>query len=160
MLAVDCFFCFELSVALKISHFSNQKCLVAAAAAAAAAEGKRRAAKVRLCLACTLISQLSRHKAPAPIATGVATACQAKYAELGRKGKPNTAVNEWTLMSGIVLSRCACANLDTCTCSLEVVALATGTKCLGHSLLSGKGMLLHDSHAEVLARRCFQQCVL
>ncbi len=99
----------------------------------------------------------------------IARACHAKYAELGRKGKPSPAVNEWTLCSGVVLSRCtdacmqavdACVQaVDACTCPLTVVALATGTKCLGFSLLPSTGNLLHDSHAEVLARRCFQQLV-
>jgi tRNA-specific adenosine deaminase 1 len=39
-----------------------------------------------------------------------------------------------------------------------VVSLATGTKCIGNGLekeKSSTGNLLHDSHAEVLARRGF-----
>lgn len=40
-----------------------------------------------------------------------------------------------------------------------VVALATGTKCLGAEPLAAAdaGTLVHDAHAEVLARRCFQR---
>jgi hypothetical protein len=44
---------------------------------------------------------------------------------------------------------------------ITVAALATGSKCLGADLLraSPVGTLVHDSHAEVLARRCFQRQV-
>eukprot|EP01126_Amoeba_proteus_P056548 TRINITY_DN7117_c0_g2_i5.p1 TRINITY_DN7117_c0_g2~~TRINITY_DN7117_c0_g2_i5.p1 ORF type:complete len:122 (+),score=16.44 TRINITY_DN7117_c0_g2_i5:160-525(+) len=36
-----------------------------------------------------------------------------------------------------------------------VISLGTGNKCLGDGKRSEKGDVIHDSHAEVIARRCF-----
>ncbi|KAL6265113.1 hypothetical protein P5V15_005203 [Pogonomyrmex californicus] len=84
-------------------------------------------------------------------ADSVARLCMEKYNFLKKTGKPN--VHEWTVLSGIVLK-----NADS---SLSLVALATGTKCLGESELMNtqeeKGSRLSDSHAEVLARRAFMR---
>ena len=69
------------------------------------------------------------------------------YAKLPKKGKPCLDKKEWTVLSAFVLQR---PNKDP-----EVVALGTGTKCLGKDEVSPNGDLVHDSHAEVIAKRAF-----
>lgn len=83
-------------------------------------------------------------------AEDVARLCIERYNFLIKTGKPNA--HEWTVLSGIVLK-----NADGL---MSLVALATGTKCLGNSELTKgsreeKGSRLSDSHAEVLTRRAF-----
>ncbi|KAF7990379.1 hypothetical protein HCN44_000184 [Aphidius gifuensis] len=79
----------------------------------------------------------------------IAQLCLNKYHSLKKTGKP--IATEWTVLSGIVMK-----NNDN---NLKVIALATGTKCLGiNELIDNKiniGNRLHDSHAEVLTRRAF-----
>ncbi|EZA53394.1 tRNA-specific adenosine deaminase [Ooceraea biroi] len=84
------------------------------------------------------------------LADSIARLCIEKYNFLKKTGKPS--VHEWTVLSGIILQ-----NADGSLC---LVALATGTKCLGESELINstpeeRGSRLSDSHAEVLARRAF-----
>lgn len=43
---------------------------------------------------------------------------------------------------------------------LKILCLTTGTKCLAEKQLPVDGSLVHDSHAEVLARRCFIRYLL
>lgn len=84
------------------------------------------------------------------LADNVAKLCIEKYNFLKKTGKPSD--HEWTVLSGIIL--------ENAVGSLSLVALATGTKCLGESELinttqENRGFRLSDSHAEVLARRAF-----
>lgn len=64
--------------------------------------------------------------------------------KLPKTGKPKP--NEWTVLSSII---------QNYSNSLKIVALGTGSKCIGRSKMSPHGDILNDSHAEVLCRRAF-----
>lgn len=65
---------------------------------------------------------------------------------LPKTGKPNA--NEWTVLSVVI-------QLNQGNENYKVVALGTGSKCIGKSQLSPNGDILNDSHAEVICRRAF-----
>ncbi|KAI0796491.1 adenosine deaminase/editase [Abortiporus biennis] len=67
---------------------------------------------------------------------------QALYTSLAFKPPPQ----KWTILAAFVLT-----NIDTG--ALKVISLASGSKCLPATRLVKEGDVLHDSHAEVLARR-------
>ncbi|XP_038070034.1 tRNA-specific adenosine deaminase 1-like [Patiria miniata] len=82
------------------------------------------------------------------LASKVSSLCVRHYTEvLPKKGKPQ-ASKEWTLLAAVV-------QVNEKTDDLKVVAMATGTKCIGQSKMSKEGDIINDSHAEVLARRAF-----
>ena len=95
-----------------------------------------------------LHAYLMQNESSDELAEAVARAVLAKYAELPKNGKPSP--TEWTILSGLAASRAAGGGEE-----VAVVALATGSKCLGAGKLRPDGRALHDSHAEVLARRSF-----
>uniref|UniRef100_A0A3B1KET4 tRNA-specific adenosine deaminase 1 n=1 Tax=Astyanax mexicanus TaxID=7994 RepID=A0A3B1KET4_ASTMX len=75
------------------------------------------------------------------------------YHSLPRRGKPEAGL-QWTLLAAV----CCIYNQLLMIIIInqfqrEVVALGTGTKCIGRSAMSCKGDVLNDSHAEVIARR-------
>lgn len=71
------------------------------------------------------------------------------YNKLNNGGKPQP--HEWTVLGSIVLEKEG---------SLEVVCMATGTKCVGAKSLSTEGFVVNDCHAEVLCRRAFVHYLL
>lgn len=83
------------------------------------------------------------------LANRISEICLAKFDQLPKTGKPKEGF-EWTIFAAIVKVEQYAGEQK-----VEVVALGTGTKCLGGHELSMKGDVLNDSHAEVMARRGF-----
>lgn len=74
----------------------------------------------------------------------IAQLCFKQFDKLPKTGKPKE--TEWTILSCIIMEN---------EKNLEVVALGTGTKCIGRDKMSKDGDILNDSHAEVICRRVF-----
>ncbi len=59
---------------------------------------------------------------------------------------------EWTnLASILVVDKNETKNEH----KIKVISMATGSKCLSEKLMPLNGSIILDSHAEILARRCF-----
>ncbi|XP_065272634.1 tRNA-specific adenosine deaminase 1 [Emys orbicularis] len=92
----------------------------------------------------------------------VAGLCYTHYStKLPKQGKPDPN-REWTLLAAVVKvesapEREACLNVGNLQVTKEVVAMGTGTKCIGHTRMRKTGDILNDSHAEVIAKRSFQR---
>lgn len=74
----------------------------------------------------------------------IAQLCLEHFKALPKSGKPTS--TEWTVLSCIVVEK------DD---EFSVVAVGTGSKCIGMSKMSNSGEILNDSHGEVICRRSF-----
>ncbi|KAG2148066.1 adenosine deaminase/editase [Suillus clintonianus] len=77
--------------------------------------------------------------------TALIHAVQKQYASLNHKLPRGT----FTILAAIALT-----SSDPLSTQPKIIALATGCKCLPKDKLPMQGEAVHDSHAEVLARRC------
>ncbi|XP_078256934.1 tRNA-specific adenosine deaminase 1 isoform X2 [Rhinoraja longicauda] len=90
----------------------------------------------------------------------IASMCYAHYStKLPKKGLPNPG-QEWTLLAAVVKvdekpNMQSVCNSESNDVYLEVVAMGTGSKCVGQTKMSKSGNIVNDSHAEVTARRGF-----
>ncbi|NWH58221.1 ADAT1 deaminase, partial [Geococcyx californianus] len=95
----------------------------------------------------------------------IAELCYRHYRiRLPKQGKPDPK-REWTSLAAIVKVESAAqsevlANSGRLQETKEVVALGTGTKCIGQSKMRKTGDVLNDSHAEIVAKRSFQRYLL
>ena len=80
-----------------------------------------------------------------------------QYRALSKKGKAIVG-EEWSPLAAVVLVDGHGQGKENCGQDLplmKVVALGTGSKCIGQQRMSRRGWVVNDSHAEVLARRAF-----
>ncbi|KIO30512.1 hypothetical protein M407DRAFT_152052 [Tulasnella calospora MUT 4182] len=92
----------------------------------------------------------------------IAQLCISTYLGLPKSFHPVPRSNgtpQWCILAGIVLSKPTAVSSNDLSSSftdpdsLKCISLGTGTKCLPEAKLPPNGDILHDSHAEVLARR-------
>ncbi|NXL83679.1 ADAT1 deaminase, partial [Alectura lathami] len=95
----------------------------------------------------------------------IAELCYEHYrTRLPKQGKPDPN-REWTSLAAVVkvesaTEREVSASPGKLRVAKEVVALGTGTKCIGQNKMRKTGDILNDSHAEIVAKRSFQRYLL
>ncbi|TIA89322.1 hypothetical protein E3P99_02102 [Wallemia hederae] len=95
-----------------------------------------------------------KNEADGALGRDIARSVNDVYAALPVRLKPEIRPNgtlEWTILAGFVME-------DEHT--LKCVAAGVGMKCLPESRLPLQGDMLHDTHAEILARRAFTKWLL
>ncbi|KAE8608766.1 hypothetical protein XENTR_v10011599 [Xenopus tropicalis] len=75
--------------------------------------------------------------------------------QLPKQGLPDPS-REWTLMAAVIQIE----SVEDTKVIKKVVAMGTGTKCIGQAKLRKTGDVLQDSHAEIIAKRSFQRYLL
>lgn len=85
----------------------------------------------------------------------IASACINLYLSHRKFHPPprSNGIPQYTILSGIVLASSSSAHSVDKHPDLMCVSLGTGSKCLPASKLPRDGAALHDSHAEIVARR-------
>ncbi|KAM6300396.1 tRNA-specific adenosine deaminase 1 [Aegotheles albertisi] len=95
----------------------------------------------------------------------IAELCYLHYRTgLPKQGKPDPN-REWTTLAAVVkvefaTQRVVLASPGNLQVRKEVVAMGTGTKCIGQNKMRKTGDILNDSHAEIVAKRSFQRYLL
>ncbi|NXP32408.1 ADAT1 deaminase, partial [Leiothrix lutea] len=95
----------------------------------------------------------------------IAGLCYLHYrTRLPKQGKPDPN-REWTSLAAVVkvesaAHREAFGSPGNLQVTKEVVAMGTGTKCIGQNKMRKTGDILNDSHAEIVAKRSFQRYLL
>ncbi|NXK12243.1 ADAT1 deaminase, partial [Herpetotheres cachinnans] len=95
----------------------------------------------------------------------IAELCYLHYrTRLPKQGKPDPS-REWTSLAAVVKVESAAqrevlASPGNVQVTKEVVAMGTGTKCIGQNKMRKTGDILNDSHAEIVAKRSFQRYLL
>ncbi|NWI26762.1 ADAT1 deaminase, partial [Sula dactylatra] len=89
----------------------------------------------------------------------IAELCYLHYrTRLPKQGKPDPS-REWTSLAAVVKVESA-TQKEVLAIMKEVVAMGTGTKCIGQNKMRKTGDILNDSHAEIVAKRSFQRYLL